>query len=285
MIRDWVDSFNEIPGFFTPDRIVLGIEILLLLGLGAVIIPVTARLVSRVFRRKVSKHSAMLVRKVVYYTGVIILVLAVLDRLGLKLGALLGAAGVIGIAVGFAAQTSLSNLISGLFLIYEHPFRVGDFIKVGTASGDVQTIDLLSVKIRTPGNQFIRIPSSQLLNSELTNVSYYPIRRMDLTVNVTYKEDPKQVMGILREIAGNEPLVLDEPEPLIIFQDMGDSALEFFFAVWFLKTDFVATKNAVMETIKTRFDKEGIKIPFPHRSLYAGSETAPFPIRIVGEKE
>lgn len=282
MIYEWLESLIEMTEFFTRERVTVGINVLIILVSGAVLVPLIARLVSRSIRKRVNTHTAMVVRKGISYTGAIVVLLIILDQLGLKLGALLGAAGVIGIAIGFAAQTSLSNLISGLFLLSEKPFQVGDFIKVGDSSGIVQTIDLLSVKVRTHGNLFIRIPSSQLLNTEMTNITYYPIRRLEINVNVAYKEDPKRVMEVLKDIARNEPLVLDDPSPLVIFQDMGDSACEFFFAVWFAKSDYVATKNAVMETIKRRFDDEGIEIPFPHLSLYSGSVTAPFPIQIIG---
>lgn len=278
MIAEWWQVFV---GFFTPKKILDIAEIILIVFLGIGGVRLFAGLISRVLKRRTSDQTAMIVRKMVFYTGVFIVILLILQKLGLRLGALLGAAGVIGIAVGFAAQTSLSNLISGLFLIYEKPFKVGDLITMGSTTGLVQSVDLLSVKVRTHANLFIRIPNSKLIDTELTNITYYPIRRMDINVSVAYKEDPDRVMAILSDIARNSPLVLDEPEPLTLFQNMGESALEILFAVWFAKDDFIAVKNSMMSTIKTRFKQEGIEIPFPHRSLYAGEATAPFPIRIV----
>lgn len=281
MIAEW---WQVLVGFFTPNKILDITEIILIVVLGIGGIRLIAGLISRVLKRRTSDQTAMIVRKIVFYTGVFIVILLILQKLGLRLGALLGAAGVIGIAVGFAAQTSLSNLISGLFLIYEKPFKVGDLITMGTTTGLVQSVDLLSVKVRTHSNLFIRIPNSKLIDTELTNITYYPIRRLDISVSVAYKEDPDRVMAILSEIARNSPLVLDEPEPLTLFQNMGESALEILFAVWFTKDDFIVVKNSIMSTIKTRFKQEGIEIPFPHRSLYAGEATAPFPIRIVNQE-
>lgn len=278
MIENWWQIILE---FFTPEKVrnVTEIVLIVILGIGGV--RLFAGLISRILKRRTSEQTAMIVRKFVFYTGVFVVILAILQRLGLRLGALLGAAGVVGIAIGFAAQTSLSNLISGLFLIYEKPFKVGDLINMGSTTGLVQSVDLLSVKVRTHANLFIRIPNSKLIDTELTNITYYPIRRLDINVSVAYKEDPVKVMALLYDIARESPLVLDEPEPLLLFQNMGDSALEILFAVWFTKTEFVAVKNSMMTTIKNRFAEEGIEIPFPHRSLYAGEATAPFPIRIV----
>ena len=223
----------------------------------------------------------MILRKSVIYAGSVIIILTVLAQLEFKLGVLLGAAGIVGIALGFASQTSVSNMISGFFLISERPFELGDQIRVGDTTGIVMSIDLMSVKLRTFDNQFVRLPNEDLIKTQVNNLTHYPIRRLDIHLGVAYKEDVTRVKRILADIAGNHPHVLDEPEPLILLQDFGDSALEFFFAVWSTKEDYLELKKTVRDTIKARFDAEGIEIPFPHRSLYTGSATEPFPIRIV----
>jgi len=86
-------------------------------------------------------------------------------------------------------------------------------------------------------------------------------------------------------IPDKKQLCLDEPEPVVRFQNFGDSALEFLFAVWCVREDFLKLKAKIMQQIKERFNEEGIEIPFPHRMLYAGSVTEPFPIHIVKEQE
>jgi small-conductance mechanosensitive channel len=225
----------------------------------------------------------MLIRKGIRYTGSVILLFIVLHLLGVKITALLGAAGIVGIAIGFASQTSMSNLISGLFMISEKPFEIGDVIKMGSTVGIVLSIDLLSVKIKTFDNQYIRIPNEKLLGSELTNITRFPIRRMDINLGVAYKTDINHLKSVLKEIAAANPYCLDEPEPLIVFSNFGDSALEFLFGVWFYKTDYLSLKNSIMQEIKERFDREGIEIPFPHLSLYSGSVTDPMPIRVVND--
>jgi len=225
----------------------------------------------------------MLVRKGIFYSGSIFVVLAILYQLGCKLTALLGAAGIAGIAIGFASQTSVSNIISGLFLISEKPFAVGELIKVGDTMGTVLSIDLLSVKLRTFDNQLVRIPNETLIKNQVNNITRFPIRRLDIELGVAYKEDITKVRNVLSDIAANNPYCLDEPEPLIVFKNFGDSALEFLFAIWCVKTDFLKLRNTIMQKIKERFDAEGIEIPFPHRTLYTGSVTSPFPVTVVDE--
>jgi len=194
---------------------------------------------------------------------------------------LMGAAGIMGIAMGFAAQTSVSNIISGFFLLAEEPFKVDDIIEVGDVQGLVMTVDMLSVKIRTFDNKLVRIPNETLVKSQVTTVTRFPIRRMDLLVGVAYKENLGRVKEVLLDVAEGSPHVLMEPEPLVIFVGYGQSSIDFKFAVWAKSEQYLEVKNQLLEDIKARFDGEGIEMPFPHRTLYAGSVTDPFPVRVV----
>jgi small-conductance mechanosensitive channel len=188
---------------------------------------------------------------------------------------------VLSVAVGFASQTSASNIISGLFLIAEQPFKVGDVIQIGGTTGEVLAIDLLSVKLRTFDNLFVRIPNESLIKTEVRTLTRFPIRRVDITVGVAYKEDLSKVRKVLLEVTERNPLSLEEPKPVFIFRGFGDSSLDIQFSVWVQRENYLELKNRIQEEIKTAFDAEGIEIPFPHRSLYAGSVTEPLPIRLV----
>ena len=261
----------------------LVIRVAAVVVIGLPVIHIIARVVARFTRRRFTDHSSILMRKAITYTGSIVMLVMILNQLGFNLTALLGAAGIAGIAIGFAAQTSVSNIISGIFLISEKPFAVGDLIRVGETLGIVYSIDLLSVKLRKLDNLFVRIPNETLIKSELTNITRFPIRRMDLDIGVAYKEDVGKVKAVLADLAARNPFCLDEPPPVILFKNFGDSALEFMFGLWFVKTDYFALRNSIMQEIKERFDAEGIEIPFPHRTIYTGDVTAPFPIRLVGD--
>jgi small-conductance mechanosensitive channel len=230
-----------------------------------------------------SPQQAMLAGKAILYPGSILILVLTLSEFGFTLTPLLGAAGVVGIAVGFASQTSVSNVISGFFLIGERPFQVDDVIQVGSTVGRVLSIDTLSVKLRTFDNRYIRIPNETIVKSEVTNITRFPIRRLDLNVGVAYKEDIPRVRDLLIDVARQNPRVLMEPAPQVFFDGYGASSLDLRLAVWGSRDNFFELKNRMLEEIKARFDQEGIEIPFPHLSLYSGEVTNPFPIRIVAD--
>lgn len=258
---------------------ILRATVLLIIGLVAA--PIGSRLVRRFASRRFSVHHVQLMRRLVFYGVLGLFVASALRELGFSLAVLMGAAGVLTVAIGFASQTSASNLISGLFLIGERPFAVGDIIRVGQTTGEVLSIDALSVKLRTFDNLFVRIPNETLIKTEVTTMTRFPIRRLDLNLGVAYKEDIDKVRRVLFELAERNPLCLDEPPPLFIFLGFGDSALQIQFSVWAKRENFLDLRNTITAEIKTAFDAAGIEIPFPHRSLYAGEATKPFPVTLV----
>jgi small-conductance mechanosensitive channel len=236
----------------------------------------------RLRRRKGISPQSVIVRKVIGAVILAVTCIWALHELGMNMGVLLGAAGILTVAVGFASQTSASNVISGFFLMAERPFQIGDLIKVGETTGRVLAIDFLSVKLRTFDNRLVRIPNEAMLKSEFANLTRFPIRRVDLNIGVAYKEDVAEVRRILFAVADQNPLCLDEPRPFFFYRGYGDSALQFLFGVWATRENFFAVQTSLYLEIKEAFDKAGIEIPFPHLSLYAGSVTEPMPIKLVG---
>ena len=255
-------------------------KILSFIIIGFLIIKIAVLILSRILRKRVSPQILMLITKGTTYTGVIIILFAVLQELGINLGILLGTAGVAGIALGFASQTSLSNLVSGLFLVAEKPFEMGDVINIGDKTGIVTSIDLLSIKVSTFDNKYMRIPNELIIKSELTNITRFPIRRLNIKLSVAYKEDLEKVKEILEKTARDNLFCLDNPEPVFIINSFGDSGIDILFGVWFAKTDYIAVNNTMLIEIKKRFDQEGIEIPFPHISIYSGTKTDPMPVSI-----
>ncbi len=273
-------SFN-MDTLLSGETLMTGLRVVVIVIAGFILLKIITFTTGKTVKKRLSPHSAMLVKKAIFYTGALIIFVTVLRQLGFKLTALLGAAGIVGIALGFASQTSVSNIISGIFLISEKPFAVDDIIKVGDTTGIILSIDLLSIKIRTFDNMFIRIPNETLIKTEVTNVTRFPIRRLNIDVSIAYKEDLGRVKEILLEIAKDNPYCLDNPEPLFVIKEFGTSGVGLLLGLWFVKTDYLLLKNSVMQSIKERFDKEGIEIPFPHMSIYSGTVTNPFPVQIV----
>lgn len=273
---DWSKYFNA-------TVLEKGLKIVLILVIGSLLVYTVAFLVKKLLPAKLSKQRKMIVNRLIIYTGFVSLIMIIIAELNINLAPVFGAAGVIGIVVGIASQTSIGNIVSGFFLVSEKSFEIGDLVRIGDKLGTVYSIDLLSIKIKTLDNLLIRIPNQTVISTELINVTRFPIRRMDIDVSVAYKEDLGKVTAVLQKIAKENPLCLDEPEPLIIFKTFGASGIDILFGVWFEKDKFRDVKNSIFQDIMRTFKEEGIEIPFPHISLYTGEATKPFPVSKVNK--
>jgi len=255
---------------------------LILLVVGYLAARFLSRAAHHMLRDRLSPHHIALTQRLLFYSIFILFGVSALHQLGFNLGVLLGAAGVLSIAVGFAAQTSISNLISGLFVMGEKAFTIGDIIRVGETTGEVLSVDLLSVKLRTFDNLFVRLPNETIIKSEVTTLTKFDIRRIDLQLGIAYKENIEAVRNVLKQVVNDHVNCLEEPEPLIILTGFADSAVTLQLSFYVERKNFLMVRNEIYEQIKLAFDTAGIEIPFPHRTLYTGDVTKPFPVRVVG---
>src|SRR5688572_2088908 len=251
-----------------------GLRALLVLLIGFLMASLLTR---RIKRQHLAPQQHLLVRQVVRYGILIASVVIALRELGIDLGVLLGAAGVLTVALGFASQTSASNLISGVFLMGEGPFVVGDVIKVGEVTGEVLSIGSLSVNLRTFDNLSVRIPNETMLKSNVVNLTRFPIRRFDLAMSVAYDTDLANVRRVLHEVAERNPICLVEPKPLVLFKAYGESSINLMLMVWSTKENYLELINTIPEQVKIAFDESGISIPFPQRTIRMISETEQSP--------
>ena len=256
-------------------------QALFILILGFFVAKFLSNLVLRLNLSQMTAHSQTLLKRGVFYGIMILMFISALRELGFDLSVVLGAAGILSVAVGFASQTSASNLISGLFLMMERPFSIGDIIRVDQTTGEVISIDLLSVKIRTFDNLYVRIPNESMIKTQVTTLTRFPIRRADLKIGIAYKEDIEKVKGILTEVADKNPLRLSEPAPLFVLLGFGNSSVDLQYSVWAKRENYLTLRNEIYQQIKEAFDQNGIEIPFPHMSLYAGEATKPIPVSMT----
>ncbi|WP_288391718.1 mechanosensitive ion channel family protein, partial [uncultured Acinetobacter sp.] len=220
---------------------------------------IIARLVSNTFIRTIghrfNAHQSMVWRRGIFYFIFLIFVMASLKEAGFKLSVFLGAAGILTVALGFASQTSASNLISGLFLIGEGSFEVGDTIQITlirgqTIEGEVISIDLLSVKLLTLDNVYVRLPNEQLIRAPVMNLSKYPIRRIPITLAINFQEDIMKVRKVLLDVASKYPLALDEPKPEVTVTAFRESSIELLFTVWCRQEFFLKSRDELQERIR-----------------------------------
>lgn len=258
---------------FDDPKILNSAYALTLLAMGYLIAKQASLFIERAMAKRFSRHHTMLAKRALFYVILAIFCATGLQHLGFKLSVLLGAAGVFTVAISFASQTAASNLISGIFLLIEHPYKVGDTIEVKGITGVVDSMDLLSTKLKTPDNKLVRIPNEAMIKAEITNLSYFSTCRIDLLVAVAYECDLSQVKSLLFSIADHDDKILKEPEPSIIIDHFSNAAVELRLMVWINNVDVDQVKNKLQEMIKHQFDKEGIVSPPPQLTV---SRVEPF---------
>ena len=229
--------------------------------LGYIIARLLSVTLNKTFRRRLTAHQTMLLQRLSFYVTLFIFLATAIQELGFHLGVLLSATGIITVAIGIASQTSMSNIISGLFIIGEKSFRIGDTIKVNDIQGEVISIDFLSVKIRTDDHTMVRVPNETLIKSAITNHSFYSTRRADLNISFAYKEDLDKVKEALFSAAKKNHFCLKDPAASFSIKHLGDAAIQAQFSVWANREHFSQLKATIQEEIKKVFAEKGIEMP------------------------
>lgn len=252
----WAKSFMTWDNLFK----IIGIFVILLAIW--VIYKIITHSIKKIPAEKLSPQKSMVIMKVLTYAFYIIVIMYILSLFGIKLSAIWGAAGVAGVAVAFAAQTSVSNIISGVFVIAEKALKIGDLITVAGETGIVDNVGLLSVTIHTTDNQMIRIPNSTIINSNLRNTSYFSKRRLNVEVSVSYETDLEYALDVLVTAPKYCKNILKDPAPLTWIDKFDDSGINLTLAVWFESSKFLAVKNESFIAVKRVFDEAEIEIPY-----------------------
>ncbi|MBP3743738.1 MAG: mechanosensitive ion channel family protein [Treponema sp.] len=267
LFMNWVKGLATWTNLF---KLLGGILVLLVMW---IVYRIILRTIKKSSSAKMNSHKQQMLSHFVKYIFYILVVLEVLSLLGIKLSALLGAAGIAGVAIGFAAQTSVSNLISGLFVLTEGSIKIGDAVTVDGVTGVVDEINLLSIHIHTYDNQMVRIPNSTIINSNFTNINFHQTRRMTINVSVDYSTDMKTALEALKKAPALCPTVVSDPAPAVWFDGFAASGINMTVAAWFKPADFLQTKNDLYIAIKQVLDEAGITIPFNQLDVHMKEES------------
>lgn len=212
--------------------------------------------------QKFQPKTVGLLTKAISYIFYILIVMYVLNLLGINLTAIWGAAGVAGVAIGFAAQTSVSNIISGIFVVTDKALKLGDLIEIGGELGKVEKIGLLAIRIKTLDGQSIRIPNSTIIDTNLKNYSSDTKRRWIFEVSFDYETDMEKALEAMQTVPAKCANVLQDPAPGVFYDGFGDSGITMKFAVWMNSSDLVTVKNQMYIAIKKTCAENKINIPF-----------------------
>lgn len=269
--RAILEKISAALGSWMPAELLDGIlRVAFVTLIGLAIVRVLDKAVRRLTRQSMPQRTAMILERIVTYGGNIAVLLAASRAAGINVSAVLGAAGIVGVAVGFAAQTSVSNVISGLFLFSERSFGIGDTIQIADVTGTVEGIDLLSIRLRTFDNRLVRIPNETMIKSNIVNVSFWPTRRLDLWLTLPHDTDVEAVNTVFMELAERIPEALADPAPLIVVDSANEDGLKLLLAVWFRQADFVALKNTLLPELLSGLAAKGIR-PQARRLEVGGS--------------
>ena len=197
-----------------------------------------------------------------------VLIIIILQYIGVNLTGLTTIVASAGVALSLALKGSLANLAGGVIILVARPFNVGDFIETTEHSGVVEKISIFYTYLVTFDNKQILIPNGILTDSSIVNYSSKEIRRVDLTFSVAYEEDVIRVKNVLINILKNNELVLDEQEFFVGLSLNGDSAINFIVKAWCKTEDYWTVYYDLLETVKIKFDEEGISIPYPQMDLH-----------------
>ncbi len=249
---------------------VLGAIVTLIVGF--VLAGWLARLADRAMRKadKIDAVFHPLPGKVVRIAVIVFTLIAVLNRFGVETTSLIALLGAAGLAIGLALQGTLSNVASGVMILVFRPFKIGDAVKL---DNDVYVIDSLGFfvcRAHLPDGPIAFLPNSRIWGQTIINLSVtdQDIRRIDENYGIGYGDDINTALAILRQIAADEPRILDDPAPLIKVDVLGDSSVNILFRVWTARTDWWATKLDLVQRCKEGLEAGGVSIPFPQRDLH-----------------
>ena len=220
------------------------------------------------------------IRLAVGYAGIALAALVGISAAGIDLSNLALVAGALSLGIGFGLQNVVSNFVSGLILLAERPFKVGDWIVAGDVSGTVKKISVRATEIETFQRQSVILPNSNLINGAVGNWTHRnKLGRMEIRVGVAYGSDVHKVHAVLTEIARGHPLVVKNPEPFVQFSNFGPAALEFEMRVFLADiTSSGTVQNDLRFAIIDTFGREGIEIPStPRATVEKNATPEPWP--------
>ena len=261
LMEQTTSLFSWVKGFLTWENLFKVIGAIIIIFIFWIIFRLIVRGIKKVPEKKLPRARSLILIKFLRYVFYVIIIMYVLSLFGVKLSAIWGAAGIAGVAIGFAAQTSVSNLISGLFVITEGAIKIGDTIIVDGITGVVDSINLISVTVHTLDNEMVRIPNSTIINTNLMNKSFHSKRRLTVTCPIAYGNDLQLALDTYLKAATSCETVLTDPKPAVWINRFADSGIDITVAVWFKPDDFLKTKSDLHIAIMREKEAAGLETP------------------------
>lgn len=226
-------------------------------------------------RRKVDPELGLLLSRVTQIAIVILGTIWALATVDFDVTGFVAGLGIIGFTIGFALKDVAENFVAGVLLLLQQPFDIGDAVEAGGFSGTVTNIEIRTTTIRTWDGLLVIIPNAQVYSNPITNFSKVEQRRINIDVGVGYETDLQKAHDLMLEVAAGLPGIKEDPAPFVVFKEFADSSINATLYFWIDtgEAGYFASLDAVVKGIKEAFDREGINIPFPIRTVYMQQES------------
>lgn len=235
---------------------------------GMIVARIISNAVNRVMRaRHIDATVADFLSALVRYGIIAFTLIAALGRVGVQTASVIAVLGAAGLAIGLALQGSLSNLAAGVLLVTFRPFRSGEYVDLGGVAGTVLQVQIFSTTLRTIDGRIIVVPNGKIIAGNIINFSREPVRRNELIIGVAYDSDIDHVKRVLNEIIQADERILKDRDITVRLNELGASSINFVIRVWTKSADLQTVYWDLLETIKRRFDEEGISFPFPQMDV------------------
>jgi len=209
-----------------------------------------------------------LVESLIRYSLGLLVLLICLNILGVNTASIVAMIGAASLAIGLALKDMLTNIASGLLLLFLHPFKAGDYIECGSIKGKIAGIGLFNTIFETVDGLYVSAPNGSLWGAPITNFSRNEKRRLDITVGIGYSSDTDKAMDILRNLIRNDHRFLKDCSYDVFVSELADSSVNINMRAWVNTADFFGLKVEYTARIKEEFDRAGIEIPFPQRVVH-----------------
>jgi len=247
--------------------------------IGAIVILIIGRIVANWTRKAVRKALSSrdvdpaiisFLGSLSYFLVLTFAVLAALKKFGIETASLVAVLGAAGFAIGFALQGSLSNFAAGVMLLVFRPFKIGDYVEAGGASGTVKDMGLFTTILMTPDNIKIIVPNGKVFGDTIKNITAEETRRIDLVIGIGYGASISQAISVIKETLRKDERILEDPPVQIAVSELADSSVNFIIRPWVKTSDYWAVKFDLTRNIKEAFDANNIEIPFPQVVVHKG---------------
>ena len=244
---------------------------------GAILIFIIGKMIARslsnivntlMTKAKVDETLVSFASASVYFILLLLVMLAAVSNLGVETTSFVAILASMGVAIGLALKDSIANIGAAVLIIVFRPFKIGDFIEAGGASGTVESINMFSTVICPVDNRTIIVPNGAIVAGNITNFSMKEVRRVDHTIGIGYDDDIKLAKEVLYEVIKNDARTLNDPEPLVAVAELGDSSVNFTFRAWVKSEEYWPAHFELLEEAKYALDAKGINIPYPQMDVH-----------------